>query len=95
MGILKICYVEGRRIKLHLAPPSHPGHFVAIGKPEQHGRKASHCGSIEITCRAHSISACLYHIYMAVVLHAHRVDGESHIQHNVNRMVATLAAMLG
>ena len=47
-------------------------------------RKASHCGSIEITRRAHSISACSCHIYMGVVLHAHFVCGESHIQHNDN-----------
>jgi len=32
---------------------------------------------------------------MSVVLHAHPVRGESHIQHNTNQVVATLAAKLG
>jgi len=51
--------------------------------------------TIEISRRAHSISACLPHIYMGVVLHVHPVRGESHIQHNNKRVVATLAAKLG
>jgi len=32
---------------------------------------------------------------MGVVLHAHPVHAESHIQHNTNREVATLATSLG
>ena len=51
--------------------------------------------TMEIPRRAHSISACLRHIYMGVVLHVHPVRGESHIQHNTNREVAILAAKLG
>jgi len=51
--------------------------------------------TIDIPPRAHSISACLRHMYMVVVLHVHPVRGESHIQHNTNRVVATLAAKLG
>jgi len=51
--------------------------------------------TIEIPRRAQSISACLRHIYMGVVLHVHLVCGESHIQHNTNRVVATLGAKLG
>jgi len=51
--------------------------------------------TIEIPRRAQSNSACLRHIYMGVVLHIHPVRGESHIQHNTNRVVATLAAKLG
>jgi len=51
--------------------------------------------TIEIPRRAHSISACLRHIYMGVVLHVHPVRGESHIQHTTNRVVLTLAAKLG
>jgi len=35
--------------------------------------------TIEISRRAHSISACSHQIYMGVVLHAHPVRGESHI----------------
>jgi len=50
--------------------------------------------AIEIPGRAHSISACLPHKYMGVVLHVHPVRGESHIQHNTNRVVSTLAAKL-
>jgi len=37
----------------------------------------------------HSIIACSRHIYMGVVLRAHPVRGESHIQRNANREVAT------
>ena len=51
--------------------------------------------TIEITRRAHSISACSCHICMGVVLHAHPVCDESHIQHNVNWEYATLTARLG
>jgi len=51
--------------------------------------------TVEIPRRAHSISACLRHIYMGVVLHVHPFLGESHIQHNTNRVVATLAAKFG
>jgi len=32
--------------------------------------------TIEITCRDHSIIACLRHIYMGVILRAHPVRGE-------------------
>ena len=51
--------------------------------------------TLNIPRRAHSIPACLRHIYMGVVLHVHPVRGESHIQHNTNHVVATLAARLG
>jgi len=51
--------------------------------------------TIEIPRRAYSISACLRHIFKGVVFHVHPVRGESHIQHNTNRVVATLAAKLG
>jgi len=44
--------------------------------------------TIEITCDDHSI-ACLCHVYMGVILHAHPVCGESHIQRNTNWEVAT------
>jgi len=40
--------------------------------------------TIEIPRRTHSISACLRHIYMGVVLHVHPVRDELHIQHNTN-----------
>jgi len=72
-------------------------HFVEIGKPRRQVCKASHWqqATIEILIRDHSISACLRHIYMGVVLHVHPVRGESHIQHNTNRVVATLATKLG
>ena len=51
--------------------------------------------TIEIPRRVHSVSACLRHTYMGVVHHVHPVCGESHIQHNTNGVVATLAAKLG
>jgi len=44
-----------------------------------------------ITCHNHSIITCSHHIqYMGVILRAHPVRGESHIQRNANREVATL-----
>ena len=46
--------------------------------------------TMEIPRRAHSISACLRHIYMGVILRAHPVRGESHILRNANGKVATL-----
>jgi len=47
---------------------------------------------IEITRRYHSAIACSCHIYkyMGVILRAHPFRGESHIQRNVNREVATV-----
>jgi len=45
--------------------------------------------TIEITCRDHCIIACSRHIYMGVILRAHPVRGESHIQRNANGEVAT------
>jgi len=72
-------------------------HFIAIGKLAVglQGRKAIHCGSIEITRSAHSKSACSPHVHVGVVLHAHLGHGESLIQHNTNREVTILAARLG
>jgi len=66
--------------------------IVAIGKPERQVRKASHCGSKqqEITCHDHAVIACSRHIYMGVMFRAHPVRGESHIQRNANREVATV-----
>ena len=45
--------------------------------------------SPEITRHDHSSIACFRHIYMGVILRAHPVLGESHIQHNANGEVAT------
>jgi len=50
--------------------------------------------TIEITYRDHSISACLRHRYMGVVVHAHPICNESHIPHNTNQEFATLATRL-
>jgi len=44
---------------------------------------------IEITRHDHSVFACSRHIYMGVILRAHPVRGESRIQRNANREVAT------
>jgi len=51
--------------------------------------------TLEIPRRAHSIFACSHHIHMSVVLHAHPVRGESHMQQNANRAIAILTASLG
>ena len=45
--------------------------------------------TIDITYHDHSLIACSRHIYMGVVLHAHPVRAESHIQRNASREVAT------
>jgi len=45
--------------------------------------------TIEITCHGHPVIACSCHIYMGVILRAHPIRGESHIQRNANREVAT------
>jgi len=45
--------------------------------------------TIEITRHDHSVIACSCHIYMGVILRAHPVCGESLIQRNANREVAT------
>jgi len=39
--------------------------------------------------RDNSIIACSHHIYMSLILDTHPVRGESHIQRNANREVAT------
>jgi len=45
--------------------------------------------TIEITCHDHSVIACSCHVYMDVVVRAHLVRGESHIQCNASGEVAT------
>jgi len=47
---------------------------------------------IKIMRRSHSIIACSCNIYMAIVLRAHPVRGESHIQRNASGEVATPVA---
>jgi len=65
---------------------------VAIGKPGRQVRKASHCGSKQQYKSPDEITiiACSRHIYVGVIIHAHPVRGESHIQRNVNGAVVTL-----
>jgi len=45
--------------------------------------------TIEITPRDHSVIVCSRHVYRGVVLRAHPVRGESHIQRNASGEVAT------
>jgi len=47
--------------------------------------------SAELARHEHSIIACLRHIYIGVVLRAHYVRGESHIQRNASGVFATVA----
>jgi len=64
----------------------------SIGKPERQVRKASHCGSKQ-QHRSHAtitlFVACSHHMYMAVILRADPVRGESHILRNASAEVAT------
>jgi len=67
-------------------------HFVAIGNPERHMRKASHSDSkhqqsshATITLLLLVRATCVY----GVVLHAHPVRGKSHNQLNTTGVVAT------
>ena len=64
---------------------------AAIGNPERHVRKASHRGSKqqEIMLAISLAIACSRYIYYGVILHAHPVRGESHIQRNTTGEVAT------
>jgi len=70
-------------------------HFVAIGNPERHMRKALHCGSKQQQS-SHAMITLLLLVratYMyGVVLHAHPVRGESHNQCNTTGEVATILA---
>ena len=65
--------------------PDEPPHFVAIGYPERHMRKASHCGRKQQQS-SHAMITLLLLVratYMnGVVLDAHHVRGESHNQRN-------------
>jgi len=72
-------------------------HFVAIRKPERQVHKDSHCGSKQERSHVVLILFLLVRVtYVWVLLFTHiHVRGESHIQHNANREVATLAARLG
>jgi len=46
--------------------------------------------TIEMTRLDHSIIACSWHAYIGVILRAHAVRGESHIQRNATGEVATI-----
>jgi len=67
-------------------------HFVAIGTPERHMRKALHRGSKQQrSCVAISLTiACSRYTYDGVILPAHPVRGESHNQRSTTGEVATL-----
>jgi len=68
-------------------------HFVAIGKARAACAQSFTLwqqATIEITRRDHSMMACSRHKNMGVVLRAHPVRGESHIQRNANGEVATI-----
>jgi len=65
-------------------------YIVAIGKPEWQVREASHCGSKQQQISDHSIIAYSCHIHLGVILRGHPVRGDSHIQRNANREVATI-----
>jgi len=72
-----------------VAPPSHPGESTTFCDWKAQAASMQSFtlwqqATIEIPRRAHSISACLRHIYKAVVLQVHPVRGESHIEHNTN-----------
>ena len=84
--------------RLHLAQPLHPGHSTILLRSESPSGMCAKlqtvtASKIEITRHNHSIIACSHHIY-GVVLCTHPVHGESHIQCNTNREVATLPAPL-
>ena len=62
--------------------------IVAIGKPKWQVCKASHSVSKQ---QQRLLYYCLFapHVYMGVILRAHPVRGESHIQCNASGEVAT------
>jgi len=75
--------------------------YISFLLSESSSGKCSKLHTVVANNRDHtsfSFYFCMFapHIlYMGVVLRAHPVHGESHVQHNANREVATLAARLG
>jgi len=61
---------------------------VAVGMPERQVRKASHCGNKQQFI-SHALIMLVGTTYTDVILRAHPVCGESHIQHNTNGGVAS------
>jgi len=51
--------------------------------------------TVEVTRQDHSITTFSRHIYMGVILRAHLVRVELHIQRNANREVAIVAKRPG
>jgi len=94
MGNLYSCNAMGRRFRLPLATHSHPGQSNTLLRLESLSSKCAKLHAVAAYARrAHSISACSHHIYMGVI-HAHLIRGKSHIKHNANGEIATLAARL-
>ena len=81
--------------RLPPARPSHPGHSTILLRLESLSSKcAKICTVAASNNRVHLMRPlyyCLFapHIYMGVVLRAHPVRGESHIQRNASGEVAT------
>jgi len=88
----------------HLAPRSHPGQSTTLLWLESPGGKYAKLHTVAASNNRDPTSCssyfCLFatHIYIygcCSSLSLHPVRGDSHIQHNIDRMVATLAAKLG
>ena len=78
---------------LHLAQPSHLGHSTIL---LQSGSPSGKCAKLAVSNNRDNTPRPLYYclfvahtVYMGVVLCAHLVRGESHIQHNASGKVAT------
>ena len=76
--------------RLNSARPPHLGHSTILLRSES-GQSFTLWQqlTIEITRRDHSIITCSCQTYVGVILRAHPVRGESHIQRKANREVAT------
>jgi len=69
--------------------------FCCDWKAKRQVNKASHCGikqQLEITQQDDSIIACSCHMHMGIILHAHPLCDEPHIQCNTNQEVAKVSS---
>jgi len=100
-AFLTVCRTDARNCGAKLEncwwppPPPETPCGVAIGRPERKYVKLHTVAASNN--RGHAPQLLYYcffapHIYMGVILRAHLVRGESHIQRNANREVATAAS---
>jgi len=81
-------------LRLHTARPPHPGHSTVFLRSESPSSKCAKLCTVAASNNRDHVTRSLYYCFFApcvyiVVLCAHPVGGESHIQRNATREVAT------